>query len=340
MATVSLAFTGDVMLGRLVNAALVAAPPEYVWGNTLPTLHSANLLFANLECALTAHTIPWRDGERKVFYFRADPGAVAALRVAGVDFVSLANNHAYDFGAEGLLETIAVLDRAGIAHAGAGPDLASARAPARLQANGIRVALVAFADHPRAWAAGTSRPGIQYTPVSLEEQAFANVRDALATARADADLVVFCIHWGPNMRSRPTPQFREFGHAVIDAGADIFWGHSAHVVQGVEVYKGHLILYDSGDFVDDYAVDVALRNDRSAIHLVHASTRGVERVELVPVEIRDSQVNLAREEARAWFTQRFTELSAEFGTMVKREDDRLVIEIDARQRETAECCGR
>jgi poly-gamma-glutamate synthesis protein (capsule biosynthesis protein) len=311
----TIAFAGDMMLGRLVNEAIDRKGFSYPWGNLLPVLQQADLFMVNLECALTAHAQPWHDGENKAFYFRAEPSAVETLRIGRVDFASVANNHCCDFGTEGMIETLAVLNQAGIAHAGAGADLAAARAPALLDAKGVRVSVVAFADYPLAWAASPNTPGIHYTPISLDPEDFARVEEALAIARQQADLVIFSIHWGPNMRPRPTDQFREFARRVMDAGADIFWGHSAHVVQGIEVFQGKPILYDTGDFVDDYAVDDLLRNELSALFLVQIKPPAtVERVYLVPVFISDMQVNLAPERERASFIKRLTLLCAEMGT--------------------------
>ena len=105
------------------------------------------------------------------------------------------------------------------------------------------------------------------------------------------------------MRSRPTSEFRVFARRVIEAGADVFWGHSAHIVQGVEVWRGKPILYDTGDFVDDYAVDTNLRNDLSGLFLKSASSRPSSRIDIVPVMIGRCQVNRARGVERNWFVE-------------------------------------
>lgn len=312
----TLALAGDVMLGRLVDRAIAERGFAYPWGDLLPLLQQADAFLVNLECTLTAHTERWHDGQYKPFYFRAAPSAVTTLELGRVDFASLANNHSGDFGTAGMLETLDALDRAGIAHAGAGRDLAAAREPARLAVDGRRIGIVAFADHPAAWAATPMTPGINYVPIPAAPEDFAAVESALAAAGRQADLVVFSIHWGPNMRARPPRHFREFARRVLAAGADIFWGHSAHLVQGVEVWHGKLILYDAGDLVDDYRVDPELRNDDSALFLVQVSPPRIERLDVVPVRIARMQVNRARGEDRARFIHRFRTLSAEFGTEV------------------------
>jgi poly-gamma-glutamate synthesis protein (capsule biosynthesis protein) len=319
----TLIFAGDVMLGRGVDEALQHRSPAHPWGDLLPVLETADLLLVNLECALTDRTERWTDGGYKPFYFRADPRAVNALAAGRVGFVSVANNHIGDFGWDGLRDTLTVLDRAGIAHAGAGMDRADAHEPARVVLHGARVSIVAFADYPGEWRATATSPGMNYTPVSLDRESFTEVARQIAAARERADFVIFSIHWGPNMRAWPSQEFRAFAYAVIDAGADIFWGHSAHVVHGVEFHHGRPILFDTGDLVDDYVVDPHLRNDLSALFLVRVRPPAVESVEIIPVQIADRQVNVARGREREWFVHRFRARCAELDVNVVEDGERL-----------------
>jgi poly-gamma-glutamate capsule biosynthesis protein CapA/YwtB (metallophosphatase superfamily) len=326
----TIAIAGDVMLGRYVDEFLAGQDRQYPWGDVLPALRNADLRLVNLECALTAETEEWRDctGKGKAFYFRANPDRGAkTLDTAGIDFAALANNHAGDYGTAGLLETVAVLDGARVAHAGAGVNLAAARLPARLNADGLRVAVVAFADHPDTWAATPTSPGINYLEISTAPATLAVVEETIAAAREDADVVIASFHWGPNMRPRPTPLFREFARRVVDAGADLFWGHSAHVVQGIEIWHGKPILYDTGDFVDDYAVDPGLRNDLSALFLVRIAPPAIARVELLPVRIDGCRVNRVYGRDREWFAQRVRALCAELGTLASDDGDTITVAV-------------
>jgi poly-gamma-glutamate synthesis protein (capsule biosynthesis protein) len=327
MATI--AFGGDTMLGRLVAGRIAERGPGSVWGNILPDLWSADLLCVNLECALTTSAEPWLDGKRKAFYFRAHPRAVEALHIAGVDLVSLANNHVLDFREAGLRETIATLDAAGIAHAGAGPDLAAAARPARIDADGLRVGVVAFADHPDEWAAGLGAAGINHLRIPADDD-LADVRRSLAAAREGADLVVLSLHWGPNMRERPSADFRNFARAAVESGADVVWGHSAHVVQGVEFHRGRPILYDTGELVDDYAVDADLRNDLGALFVVRARPGSIDHVSLVPLRIDDMHVSCLEGAEREWFVERVRRLCAELGTEVVTSGRRIVARAGTR----------
>jgi len=313
---VTLALAGDVMLGRGVQQVIASKGYAWPWGDVLPLLWKADLVLVNLECALTTSTTRGPDGGPKRFHFRAPPDVVETLRVGHVDFAALANNHGFDFGIDGMLETRRVLDRAGIHHAGAGDNAAEAEKPALLLADHLHVAVVAFADHPREWAARPGAPGMNYLPVSTDTLNLERVERALTEARRHADLVVCSIHWGPNMNSRPSAAFREFARRIVGLGADLFWGHSAHLVQGVEIVDGRPILYDTGDFVDDYAVDEDLRNDLSALFVVKVRDRRIERLELLPVQISGRQVNQAQGAARERFVRGFAALCAELGTPV------------------------
>jgi poly-gamma-glutamate capsule biosynthesis protein CapA/YwtB (metallophosphatase superfamily) len=323
MRMTTLALTGDVMLGRGVNETLRATRPEGPWGDVLPLLASADLRVINLECAITEHERPWSH-TFKVFHFRADPLAVEVLRAARVDACSLANNHTLDFEEQGLLDTLAHLEAAGIRYAGAGRNLEEAARPVLLEGG---VALVAFTDNEPPFAAGPDKPGTNYLPVSVEPEVLRRVEEAIEAAReAGARTIVFSNHWGPNMVERPRESFRRFARAVMDRGADVYHGHSAHVFQGVEIYRGKPILYDTGDFIDDYAVDPDLRNDRSFLFRVSIEGGDLERLELFPVALPYARVELAKGAEREAIIDRMAGLSAEMGTTFERREDRLVFE--------------
>jgi poly-gamma-glutamate capsule biosynthesis protein CapA/YwtB (metallophosphatase superfamily) len=294
-----------------------------VWGDVLPLLLSADLRVINLECAITEHRRLW-SRTPKVFHFRADPVAVEVLRAARVDACSLANNHTLDFEERGLLDTLDNLEAAGIRYAGAGRDAEEAARPVLLDGG---IALVAFTDNEPPFAAGPDRPGTNYLPVSTEPAVLRRVEEVMVAAReAGARTVIFSNHWGPNMVARPPEAFRRFARAVVDLGADVYYGHSAHVFQGVEVYRGRPILYDTGDFIDDYAVDPNLRNDRSFLFRLSLEGGEFKRLELFPVVLPYARVELAAGDERSAILGLMQNLSAELGTTFERRGDRLVFE--------------
>src|SRR5918994_4583151 len=327
---ISLVLIGDVMLGRKVDEALKDhMRPEGPWGDVMPLLDAADLRIINLECAITDNEQPWTRTP-KVFHFRAKPSAIETLRTARIDVCSLANNHTLDFEEQGLLDTLEHLDAAGIRYAGAGRNQNEAADPAILTVrvgHTNRVALLAFTDNEPPFAAGTDRPGTNYLPVSLEPSVLRRVERAVADAReAGVDTVLFSNHWGPNMVQRPKAIFRRFARAVIDLGVDIYYGPSAHVFQGVEIYHGKPILYDTGDFIDDYAVNHELRNDWSFFFRVSVEEGRFERLDLIPVKFSYARVNLVTGGEREIILDRMERLSAEMGTVFARREGALVFE--------------
>jgi poly-gamma-glutamate synthesis protein (capsule biosynthesis protein) len=138
----------------------------------------------------------------------------------------------------------------------------------------------------------------------------------------EADAVLATPHWGPNMTPGPVRHVREAGVALVESGATLVAGHSAHVFHGV----GGRVLYDLGDFLDDYAVDPGLRNDLGLLFLVDLDERGPVRLEAVPLRLDYCLTRLAEGKDAAWIRRRFTEACAELGTEVTGEDGRLVVE--------------
>ncbi|NEU55261.1 CapA family protein [Halorussus sp. MSC15.2] len=332
-----LGFTGDVMLGRKVDETQRRRnrPVSAVWGDLTERLRSLDALFVNLECCLSTRGERWTRTHRP-FHFRADPDwAVSALDAAGVEWANLANNHLLDFGENALLDTLDRLDSAGIARSGAGEDREAARAPATVEvgdsddtaADDMRIAFVSATDNTPEFAAGPDSPGTAYLDLSDETEARETMAEMLARARrTDPDLLVVALHWGPNMVEEPPDHFRRFGRWLAERGVDLVHGHSAHVFQAVEVHDGTPVLYDCGDFVDDYAVDSDLRNDRSFLFEVRVEDGEISELRLLPTEIDDFAVHEASAEAAAWSRKRMRELSAGFGTRFETDGEELVLE--------------
>lgn len=325
----TLAFTGDVMLGRYVNEVLKHITPAELWNDVLPHLAQADLRIVNLECALTEHLRPWARTE-KMFHFRADPTAVRALQAAGIDVCVLANNHILDYEEQGLRDTVRVLGESGIRYAGAGINAEEAAKPALLEVQGAsasRVALLSYTDNEPAFAADAGHPGTNYLEVSLQPETLTRIANSIAQARAQgADIVVFSNHWGPNFIERPAQEFRRFARRVIELGADVYYGHSAHICQGIEIYRGKPILYDTGNFIDDYAAHPLLRNDRSCLFKVMFAQGRLARIELLPVSLDVGYVALARGKEFEAICARMEMLCGEFGTRLLRGNNRLVYE--------------
>jgi poly-gamma-glutamate capsule biosynthesis protein CapA/YwtB (metallophosphatase superfamily) len=274
-------------------------------------VHEADLCLLNLECCISERGAP---APGKIFRFRAPPASAEGLAHLGVDCVTLANNHALDFGPDALLDTFANLESAGIACAGAGADLEEARAAVVLEAGGSRLAVIAAADHPVDYAAASARPGIAFADLQR--------RDLPGwlpeTIRGlDADTILVSPHWGPNMVAEPVARVRATARALLEAGATLVAGHSAHVFHGLD----RRVLYDLGDFLDDYAVDPKLRNDLGLLFLIDLDG---DRLEAVPLKLEFAYTRLAEGGDFAWVRRRFRQACAAFGTEVAEEDGRLV----------------
>jgi len=318
--TVLIGLAGDTMLGRLVNEKITnVGDYKYPWGDMLEVLKSTDVNLVNLETTLTKSTkeVP------KTFNFKADPDKVQCLTEAKVDVVSLANNHSLDYDTEGLIETLEVLDEAGILHAGAGKNIEEAKKPVIIEKNGVTIGIIGTQDNEPGWLANKKTPGTYYVMTGDVSK----VEKEIADLKKKVDIVIYTTHWGPNMRERPPKEFQKFARQLIDLGVDIFHGHSAHIFQGIEVYNGGLLLYDTGDFLDDYYVPPELRNDRSFFYLVEADKSGIQSVQLIPTLISNMQVNKATGSDYIWSAERLKQLSKDFGTIIKDTDKGVFVQM-------------
>lgn len=290
--TAHLAFVGDLMLSRKINVELInGRSPEAFWGDVRPGLLALDGVIGNLETALTARKERWPG---KAFNFCADPRAVSISEAGNVKCVNLANNHSLDGGRSGLLEMIKKLDAAGIAHAGAGATLSAAISPAVFRCGGLIVGVVSMTNTLRAFRAGPDAPGTSYLQLHGDPVTAALMATLVAKlSELSADLKVLSVHWGPNLRPWPPRRYRAFARQAIDAGFDIVHGHSAHILQPLEYYRDGIILYDTGDFLDDYWVFPGVRIDRSFLFLVEAARNEPPRLTLQPVLISNRTVNFA-----------------------------------------------
>jgi poly-gamma-glutamate capsule biosynthesis protein CapA/YwtB (metallophosphatase superfamily) len=362
--TFTLLLLGDVMLGRLIDQLLPSSVPapedashatyfrqrhphlkDYnhlsPFGNALTLMNSSTLVLANLETAATLHPNPWPN---KVFNYRTHPANIHSLVKAGVDYVSLANNHTLDFGKQGLLDTARAVGEADIAFAGAGETAKDAKRPALLQLTNpigepFEVHCYSLSDHPSDWASIELFNHIDYTSASREK-----VKAQLSAPVTNPPaLKVVSIHWGPNYQWQPASEIRSLARWLVEeCDVDLIHGHSSHHIQGVEVIesKGRkaLIIYGCGDFVDDYAVNDRYRNDLSAAWRVHvAAEEGqdrlrLEKLEVFPNRIKTFQANLLKtqDEDHSWIVSKFRSLCDDMGTQVNDklgEEGQIIVRI-------------
>lgn len=256
---------GDVMLGRAVEPRALAYGPEFPFASLIPLLRQGDIVTGNMEGVIGSSGAPLE----KAFTFRAHPSVVQGLQAAGFNLMTLANNHARDFGLEGLQETIALLDSAGIRTVGAGP---TAYGPVLVEVKGVKIAVLArtVAISPQedvAWA---------------EE---GELREAVAQARAQAALVVVHLHAGIEYSLYADETQRRLAQAAADGGAALIIGHHSHSTQEFEWIGGTLVAYSLGDFVFDID-DHDVARDGAVLRVV-LGREGVVAAQWVPVRIVD-----------------------------------------------------
>jgi poly-gamma-glutamate synthesis protein (capsule biosynthesis protein) len=352
--TVTLFLAGDVMTGRGIDQILAhpsppelheravadareyvrlaerttgpvprAAAPDYVWGDALAewAARTPAARIVNLETSITTSD----RHEPKGINYRMQPANVAALLAARPDVCTLANNHVLDYGRDGLLETLDTLARAGIRAAGAGRDRDEAARPVvhALPAGG-RLIVAACAHEssgvPAAWAATAGSPGVQMVD-DLSGAAADAVAARVTHDKEAGDVAVVSIHWGGNWGYEVPRPWTEFAHRLVDGGVDVVHGHSSHHVRPIEVYRGRLVLYGCGDFLNDYegiAGYERYRGDLALMYFVSLArqTGRLAALELVPLQIRHLRLNRAAPADARWIAGVINAISSEFRTRV------------------------
>jgi poly-gamma-glutamate synthesis protein (capsule biosynthesis protein) len=234
---------GDVSFGREVGQRVVESPDYAPFAGVAPFFCDADVRFVNLESQLSEQQGETQSPRHRLI-FTGPPEAAGTLARAGVQVVSTANNHAWDYGRSALFETLEHLRAAGVRSAGTGRDAEEAYRPAILRANGLRVALFALTH---VWNQGPfeKHEGRDYVAWA----SFGKLRDALLAARASNDVVLVSYHGGAEYQDAPSDLTRAFVKAVIEAGADAVIGHHPHVIQGIGWFSGRPVFYSLGNLV-------------------------------------------------------------------------------------------
>lgn len=282
-----------------------------------PVLRDADIAFVNLETPLT-------DRGRHTGAFKTPTSFADALRWAGIDVVSTANNHAMDAEHLGLIDTRDALDRVGIGHVGTGMDLEDARRPHIVERDGIRVAFLGYAQFVNGGAGAFALPDRSgVVPMSPPI-----IREDIRRVRDQVDYVVVSFHWSIENSQDTHPEDRRFAREVIDAGADVVLGHHPHVPRGVEVYNGKPILYSLGNLIFGHSHDYWVDNYLARLTLTR--DRGITQVEILPTAGRAAQLAqpflLEGEEARRALEDIRTR-SAALDTRMEIRGNRGVIRI-------------
>ena len=234
-APVTLLFAGDVTLSDNVESH-IGTDTSFVFNRWKPGKES-DIFMVNLEHPVTTSV----EKVEKTYNFKMNPAAIGTLKSGGVSLVNCANNHVFDYGLQGIEETMRNLDSAGVKYVGIGKNLRAARTPVILEVKGRRFGFLGYYGGGE-YAATATRPG--FAP-RYERYILADVK----SLREKVDFVVVNFHWGTERAPEPDSWQVRLAHHVVEAGADLIVGHHPHVLQGIEEYQGKHIAYSLGNFV-------------------------------------------------------------------------------------------
>ncbi len=307
---------GDIMLAGKWAPVLRSKGYGYPFAGVTPELAGADINLANLESPIASRGSEF---SAKQFRFRAEPAVARAIRKAGFNLVTLANNHSMDFGGEALAETLRHLDSAGIAWIGAGANLDEARKMALYTIKGKKIAFLGYSlTHPIEFYAGKNRPG---TTPGYEKLVTADV----TSARNQADYVIVSFHWGKEASDTIQDYQRNAAHKAIDAGADAIIGHHPHILQGIELYRNGIIFYSLGNFT--FASKSTIADVSAIIRLKFDDEH--RTAEILPLDVLHSRVGFqpkllsgGRGDA---VIRKLTELSQPFKTEIQKKDGKYSI---------------
>ena len=282
--TFTITFAGDILMdpGYSAGDALTKRGAEGSFDEeALSIMRDADLFVVNNEFAFTSRGT----AVSKQYNFRTDPKNAQILKDMGADLVTLGNNHTYDYGEEGLLDTLDTLKAAGVTYIGAGKDLEEASAPAVYTIGGFRISLVnaesiLFNSNPPAQCALEGKPGTFdcYRPEMLFE--------AVRKAKAESDYCIAVLHWGSEGKSTPNEKQLTLSRGAAEAGADLIIGGHPHVLQTIGRVGAVPVVYSLGNYLFHSGT-----YDTGVIQAVfRPSEKRLESLRFVPMQCRNMKV--------------------------------------------------
>ena len=288
---VIISIAGDILLDRGVASAIEKNGAAYPYAGVASLFNEDDITIANLECPLT--TGGGGAMKQKQFVFKADPGNAAVLKSAGFDVLTLANNHTMDYVSEGLSDTMAALDDAGVLHAGAGESRADIK-PCFIEKNGVCVGILSYSSlPPEGFMYDEGSATIAYARAGFLE----DMQREIAETAALCDFLIVYFHWGTEYRHDINDSQIEIAHAAVDSGASAVIGAHPHVLQGREIYNGAPIYYSVGNFVFDKQIPE--RTDEAVIVQLTVRKSGIVEISELPVVIKNCQPQIADGEKAA-----------------------------------------
>lgn len=283
---ITLTFAGDILLDGFVGEQISRYGVNFPFAKVAPALQKADIAFANLE---TPVSIRGKAAE-KTFAFRSKPAALGGLGYAGIDGVTLANNHILDYGQVAMLDTLTHLDRYKIGYTGAGSNIDQAFKPYVKTVKGKQIAILGASRvlSGPSWHAGKNSPGAAsaYTAEPL--------LGAIKKSSKDNDYTIVYLHWNEEFKDYPEKYARTLAKQMIDSGADIILGAHSHCLMGIEYYKHKPIYYSLGNFVFNRSTRGGEKTLLSMLANFTISKSGITN-RITPVKIIGGQPNFMGE---------------------------------------------
>ncbi len=278
--TIRIIATGDLMLAHRAVPYIQNYGIDYPFSATRKFLSRADIAISNLEAPFATKGTSFE----KKYTFKSPPEFAKGIKNAGIDVLTLANNHIMDFGPDGLRSTLQTLDKHNLHYCGAGMNRLEAVQPAIVYRGGWKVGFLAYSlTYPEEFWATSKRPGTVYPVPEKMHGEIADLKEA-------CDIVVVSFHWGGEMRIHPKGYQKNYAHQAIDAGADLIIGHHPHVLQGFELYKKKLIAYSLGNYAFGSLSNAV---DTSVLFEVSFDNGELVYADIIPIDVNNYRVHFS-----------------------------------------------
>ena len=306
---IQISLVGDILLDASIRGHIDKQGYAYPYEHVKEYFLNDDLSIGNLETSITLAGEKWPD---KQFSFRSDPKNLPYMKEAGIEVVSLANNHSLDYGYEGLMDSLNYLEEANIEFVGAGRNIEEAIKTVIIDKNNIKIGILGFSRvvPDVGWWATANRPGLAGAYDGQLEGALKIIQ----AAKEEVDILIIALHWGKELHEEPRIEEIRAAKRMIDSGADVIAGHHPHVLQGIEIYKNKPIFYSLGNFI------FGSRNDLTAntiIAQLNYENQNLKEIEIIPFSIVGSRPVGVDEDVRREKLDYLQKISEQFGTRIE-----------------------
>ncbi|NMB06830.1 MAG: CapA family protein [Tissierellia bacterium] len=309
--TITISLAGDVMMDGSVRQQINKYGYDYPWEKVKDYFMESDLSIVNLETSITTRGNKWPN---KQFNFKSNPKNLDSMKSAGIDMVTLANNHVLDYSNQGFLDTIDHLKKKEIPYVGGGKNKKEALEGVIIDKKDVKIGVLAFSRviPDVKWYANNNKAGIVGAYDGYTKEMFKRIEEM----KKEVDILILSFHWGVERSTKPRPQDIKIAKAAIEAGVDIVMGHHPHVLQGLEIYKGKPIFYSLGNFVFG-GKDTLTRT--TMIGQVIIKDKELERVNLIPCTIANGRPIPVAGKDREKSIEYINNLSKTFKTNINKD---------------------